>query len=650
MSIYTIATTNSLKSSVPELANATAGDVIVTSGYYAANDGGAGTFDIRARVAGDTVDNMFTYALGTDLIAELQTPDGVVNVDQLGAKELLGSYQTYEEYLGENPSSLSQVSAYSDALCQDMVQQQLNGEDDLFENGRIIATALNDGAIHTIRFSPGKTYGVGHKDQNQAITASIVIERSDVTLDGCGASIRAYYPERQGIICINKSENPSHLNSICIQNLHLYGLWRPTPSGSSSYVHGIRVRWTDNLTIRNVQIENVGYGIRIADTYSNLTLEHLRIEKALTGIQLSGHANGGHLTDSYISCDWNLLNQNGGGGNHGIYLSGQIQHFQFMRLEILNTGLGNAVTRHNGANTSPICENLVFSDIRIENCDVGLFLGERTHNVLVQRVYAKAFSNAGVHFSGVDQILLKDSLFESTKDKGKGFSTSASDTANAYVKHVVVKRCGFKTHHCFFSIGTNTNAHAELSDDSMTFEDCEFSVQTAEISDTKKVAPIAGAIEKLIFRQCVFSIEQFTSSQSSTGLFFHFQSPSDMHCMFDSCRFLNNGTMVVNSPIMIHNASNSILTTEAKHNFIAVRNCIVKGFRWLIRYASITVEGEAIQYIDPACIGYPSSSDTANAINDLNNTNRVLSFGNFYMDEIAGNSYKSFRKAEEYGF
>lgn len=84
--LYSVTKTEDIKNNENLPAGLSAGDVIETTGFYAAGDGGAGTFAIRAKETGETADNTFTYALGSNLIAELQTPGGVVNVDQLGAK------------------------------------------------------------------------------------------------------------------------------------------------------------------------------------------------------------------------------------------------------------------------------------------------------------------------------------------------------------------------------------------------------------------------------------------------------------------------------------------------------------------------------------------------------------------------------------
>ena len=63
----------------------TPGMVVMTKGYYAANDGGAATYNIRASESGDVDDGGSIIVLDNGNIAELIT-DGTVNVKQFGAK------------------------------------------------------------------------------------------------------------------------------------------------------------------------------------------------------------------------------------------------------------------------------------------------------------------------------------------------------------------------------------------------------------------------------------------------------------------------------------------------------------------------------------------------------------------------------------
>ena len=63
-----------------------AGMTACTLGYYAPNDGGAGTYIIRAKQASDVDDGGSLHELTSGLVAELVVENGTVNVKQFGAK------------------------------------------------------------------------------------------------------------------------------------------------------------------------------------------------------------------------------------------------------------------------------------------------------------------------------------------------------------------------------------------------------------------------------------------------------------------------------------------------------------------------------------------------------------------------------------
>ena len=63
-----------------------AGMTACTLGYYSPNDGGAGTYIIRAKVDGDVDDGGSLHELANGCVAELVVENGTVNVKQFGAK------------------------------------------------------------------------------------------------------------------------------------------------------------------------------------------------------------------------------------------------------------------------------------------------------------------------------------------------------------------------------------------------------------------------------------------------------------------------------------------------------------------------------------------------------------------------------------
>lgn len=63
-----------------------AGMTACTLGYYSLNDGGAGTYIIRAKTDGDVDDGGSVHELANGNVAELVVENGMVNVKQFGAK------------------------------------------------------------------------------------------------------------------------------------------------------------------------------------------------------------------------------------------------------------------------------------------------------------------------------------------------------------------------------------------------------------------------------------------------------------------------------------------------------------------------------------------------------------------------------------
>ena len=62
------------------------GDMVITSGYYYINDGGAGKYKIREKTETDVSDNGFIYEISGSLVAELIIENNTVNIRSLGAR------------------------------------------------------------------------------------------------------------------------------------------------------------------------------------------------------------------------------------------------------------------------------------------------------------------------------------------------------------------------------------------------------------------------------------------------------------------------------------------------------------------------------------------------------------------------------------
>lgn len=62
------------------------GDMVIISGYYYINDGGAGKYKIREKQENDIEDNGFIHSISNTLVAELLIENNTVNIRSLGAR------------------------------------------------------------------------------------------------------------------------------------------------------------------------------------------------------------------------------------------------------------------------------------------------------------------------------------------------------------------------------------------------------------------------------------------------------------------------------------------------------------------------------------------------------------------------------------
>ena len=166
--LFLVTKTEDIKNNINLPSGLSAGDVIETAGFYAAGDGGAGTFAVRAKETGETADDTFTYALNNNLIAELQIPNGVVNVDQLGAK---GNGWVDDRIYSQG--NMTTETVLSIAAAQ-MINNQNYDEIDWL----IVAEAIDRYSIREIQFSAGKIYPIVDIEFS---------DLSDLTINGNGA-------------------------------------------------------------------------------------------------------------------------------------------------------------------------------------------------------------------------------------------------------------------------------------------------------------------------------------------------------------------------------------------------------------------------------------------------------------------------------
>ena len=92
-------------SNIAEMKNANqlnAGNCVVTAGYYAANDGGAGVYSVRGKTEADAPDGCLVVELKNNLVAELVRTEDKINALQLGAKKGDDIQPILEKYFADS--------------------------------------------------------------------------------------------------------------------------------------------------------------------------------------------------------------------------------------------------------------------------------------------------------------------------------------------------------------------------------------------------------------------------------------------------------------------------------------------------------------------------------------------------------------------
>ncbi|MGN0635397.1 MAG: hypothetical protein ACI4I5_04165, partial [Acutalibacteraceae bacterium] len=340
MATYAINLTESLKNGTSGLTNLTAGDVIETTGYYASGDGGAGTFTVCTNEENKTPDNMFTYGLGDNLIAELQTPNGIVNIDQLGAN---GNACIPDRYYDE---------VLNAEECSNRSNDTISSNASAMDNQGVLNAAFNHPGIQEVRLTAGKIYGIRNQIQMP----------SNHCLNGCSATIMNLSQNNMKTIACGK-ENDNETDddeirmNIRIENVRLIGNHRFEKSNSESS-QGIWIKNGKNIQIRNVQMERFGFGIHttsdISDFYNQVSIDNIQICDALIGIQLN-NAENSCVVNSKISTDYTRFDSSK--YNHCIYAGGRGKNNILKNLVLKNSNGGYAINRNDASEIPSINYN-----------------------------------------------------------------------------------------------------------------------------------------------------------------------------------------------------------------------------------------------------------------------------------------------------
>ncbi|WP_303871793.1 glycosyl hydrolase family 28-related protein [Acetobacterium wieringae] len=147
-----------------------------------------------------------------------------------------------------------------------------------------------------------------------------------------------------------------------------------------SNVQGIYLQGVETMTIKDVFMDNVYVGLKLAQTgkskNKDITISKLKVDHSGMPIQISG-TNGFSMVDS-------ILNSNDGGTKwlHSAYLRGDNSNFYFENVEFNNaSGGGIAIAGNPQYNKPP--ENMIFKDCRIKDSVVGVHINSGAKNITI---------------------------------------------------------------------------------------------------------------------------------------------------------------------------------------------------------------------------------------------------------------------------
>ncbi|MBQ3151148.1 MAG: hypothetical protein IJB86_07905 [Clostridia bacterium] len=650
MSVYTIAATADLGTISQTITDIKPGDEIVTHGYYSSGDGGGARFRVKQDLAAESSHFEYTLVNTADkqIKAVMIIEDGTVNIDQLGAKgdavlplSFNDSYSNPESCDMRTIKTLNINNGSSEYLDENEVAITAT------DNAKFFNEAISNSEVHCIRLTAGKIYG----------TKSTINMQSNKVLDGNSATIMYINTTPLSglhylINCRNSgtafNENIEIMNVRLIHNAFI----------SDDYTYrAIYIQHCRNVDIHDVTIERSHVGIKSTASkkgtdYNTVSIRNVHILDVYTGLEIGDIMNS-LISDSYISCDYNLLlSADKANGKHCIYAGGAMKDCVFKNLTLRNAGKGNAINRNEALDSFDYFgENLLFSNIIIDNCDCAVHVGKRTRNSVFKNIIATNVMESGIALCGAEDVLITNCSFKSMDEAACGISVPSDSKELDYIKNVIVDNCKFDFNRKFISIGSSRI----LFGDSLIVKNCYFHIFSPQMAQASTPALVKGIVSNVTFIKCVFEAERFfNDSHSQNGVFFYFTSDrnKEMHWTFDRCKFINNGSVTVNSPVLSNSMSDEMynnVVTKKVH--CTMKNCTLVNFRWTIR---VSTTGDDKSSDTNPCFYPPGAGNNVSvdtAVNAMNNKQRFIAINNIhqYNEIIDGFNTTHYVKGVDFG-
>lgn len=600
MSTFNIQTTESISTGNSALSGVSAGDYIVTQGYYAPNDGGAATFEVKAILPNTTIDGIFKHSIynAANLFAELVIDNHTVHATQIGA--VSGAVIPTDDFGANYMNAIHTANPTYAAT--------------LLKNDPIFMAAAANENVHKLTLSRGCVYGISFLP---------VIDRNCFTLEGNDATLlQLDYGTDSDHVFDSAGDTPligiGNAQNIRVRNLKLIYVY------DSYFTAAIQAVHSQSVQLEHLDILSLGNAIMSNDVSTVFAVRHSSLRSSLSAISLYSSAK---TMLSYLCIET---------PDDGIIVRDPVGECFADHITIRNARYAFYLHNSNG--------NASIQNVYIRNATYAIHMAHSS-KVFVQNLFAENIEKAftGQRCENVSYVNCKFS----GKDPEEGEPATDAAFANpTKFKDFVFKDCVFDFATNWFSF-TSSNAESNY-----LFCGCCFRARSLT---EQRPCPgiITGSGIEVSFLDCLFDILQFPLNDSNgaplaESSIFRFSGSVSYPIKWnlDDCefRYKNPDEWTANAPVWINAQEN----TNGKR-YVSMTNCTLNGFRWTMRFYTTT---GGTNNIDPAQTGYPDDTDVVAAASALTAKLRFLSKDNLYRFSTIPTGFATtyHKKAAEYGY
>ena len=543
---------------------------------------------------------MLNIAGNSDIVAELNLPNGMVNVDWLG-------FIPVSDDLALESVDTENFTAWFNTFRFDYTYCNPDGAD-------ILSEALANSDVREIRFSTGKCY---------PLSSPIYMNVSDKVINGNGALLITDHHYDDPIFTFEKDDPEdtavptnitfrnirlSHIKGIndvpCIALNDAVNVRLENVTFLMSY-YGLDVNNCNGVTLRNVRASNCVKLLSAIST-ENVTAENISFSNPFRG--MTGPLSS--LTDSVLSF---------GAG---------CEHVALRDIRIVDALCRTAVSVV-GTQASPV-----------EYCTISGMLAESVSNVFYWN-HARTLSAWQIHAAEIDCAVTMENvsncLVEESSFRRRAASTDAIVAlAAGTCRNAFFNNCMFDSD-VWFNVQNRLIDNEPVLGDKIKFENCMF--RAGDLSESLAPARFSNSVSAMGFAHCHF----YAQALADDGCFFSFSSDanSNSHFKFTGC-MLTSAAGIVNAPFRVS-------LDNGENVYLLVAGCSLCGFRWTTR---VTMDSGTVSAytIDPAASGFPLADDVQSAVQKLTALTRFLALHNTYLyHTLPTGQTEHCRRAETYG-